>query len=99
MDPPDGDIDKLIANVFTPNGDNENDLYKVNATVNYCYDNFKIQIYNRWGIQVYESDDFYFKWDGKYKDKELSAGVYYYILQADFKDASFAKNGYIHLIR
>jgi len=98
-EPADGDIDKIIPNIFTPNADNQNDIYKVNTTVNYCWDTFDIKIYNRWGTLVYQSSDFFFRWDGTYKGNELSSGVYFYTLDANFKETNFRKNGFVHLIR
>ncbi len=61
--PEDGGLDTLMANIFTPNGDNINDHFRVNANVNYCFDTFSIKIYNRWGQLMFESDDLFFKCD------------------------------------
>ncbi len=99
LPPSDGNIDSLVPNVFTPNGDGRNDYFKVNAKVNYCWDNFSVKIYDRWGLLVYQSNDFFFNWDGKYNGKSLSQGVYYYYLEANFKNYSFRKKGFIHLLR
>ena len=100
ISPFDGSIRKPVPNVFTPNDDGKNDYYQVNASVNYCFDTFEIEIYNRWGLLVLKSNDFLFQWDGKnQKGKELPGGVYYYILKANFRDSNFQDNGFIQLMR
>ncbi len=95
----DGFIDSLVPNVFTPDNDGKNDFFHINATPNYCFDQFKLKIYNRWGTLMYETNDFLFQWDGTNKsNSKLPAGVYYYTLDASFKQSSFTKRGFIHLI-
>ena len=83
-----------IPNVFTPNGDSQNDTYYIK---NLCkYDNFRIRIFNRWGKLIYESTDPGFHWDGNTTGgTEASEGVYYYVLNAKTKQL----HGYIDLIR
>lgn len=96
-----GNLDKLIPNVFTPNNDAVNDVFKVNAdNINDCFDNFKITVYNRWGQIEFESDEFHYKWDGKNKKgKDLADGVYFFIIDGNFKDEKFTYNGMVHLLR
>jgi gliding motility-associated-like protein len=65
----------FIPNVFTPNGDGNNDefwIYSVNL------ESLDIAIYDRWGKFMYQSNNKDFRWDGKYKGNELPEGVYYY---------------------
>ena len=54
-----------IPNVFTPNNDGVNDVFKMTGLGDPCSDEIKIQIFNRWGKLVFESEDPYFEWDGK----------------------------------
>ena len=54
-----------IPNVFTPNNDGINDVFKMTGLGDPCSDEIKIQIFNRWGKLVFESEDPYFEWDGK----------------------------------
>jgi len=69
----------ILPNVFTPNGDNKNDLYQ--PIKNQFVDKIKIQIFNRWGGIVFETEDPEIRWDGKNKDTKqmVSDGVYYYV--------------------
>ncbi len=66
-----------IPNIFTPNNQSANDLYKVfyNGTKEY-----NLTILNRWGDVAFKSSDKSIYWDGKIRGKEASDGTYYYIL-------------------
>ncbi len=75
-------INLVMPNVFTPNGDGENDVF---APVE--YNNIvqaELQIYNRWGRLVFSSNNIENGWDGKYNRNECATGVYYWILS--YKD-------------
>lgn len=61
-----------IPDVFTPNGDEFNPYFKIE----YLPKNSNLTIYNRWGKQVYQSNNYQNDWDGE----NHSSGVYYYIL-------------------
>lgn len=70
----------MPPNVFTPNGDGENDYFELtlNPLVAECS---SIVIFNRWGQKVFESDNADVKWDGKTKKgKKVPSGTYYYII-------------------
>jgi gliding motility-associated-like protein len=69
----------MLPNVFSPNGDGINDLYRPQRT---SYVNrVEMTIFNRWGVQVYYTEDPDINWDGKVNDSDrlVSPGVYYYI--------------------
>lgn len=68
-----------MPNVFTPNGDGINDKFtgQFSGVVN----DVTIQIFNRWGLEVFKDDKANFAWDGTIKDgPNASDGVYYWIL-------------------
>lgn len=67
----------FIPNVFTPNGDGINDFFFINFNV---VKNFKVEVFNRWGERVFESEDPKFSWDGKYRGELVPAGVYFYLV-------------------
>lgn len=72
----------LIPNVMTPNGDGMNDTYKIDGVSNPCNDRLKVEIYNRWGINVYDSEDPNFVWDGKNNSgKKVPAGTYFVVIK------------------
>jgi gliding motility-associated-like protein len=69
-----------LPNVFTPNGDNINDLFMPLLPYRYIKD-IDIKIYDRWGLLMFESKDLDIKWDGKNKDtkKQCVDGTYFYV--------------------
>ncbi|MDB4922651.1 gliding motility-associated C-terminal domain-containing protein [Mucilaginibacter sp.] len=67
-----------IANTFTPNGDGINDYWKITSIEN--YPDAIVQVFSRYGQKVYESKGYGTPFDGNLNAKELSAGVYYYII-------------------
>jgi gliding motility-associated-like protein len=88
-----------LPNIFTPNGDGQNDTWRI---ITELPDYFNLVVYNRWGRKVYESIEVGSYWDGShYKSGEdCSDGVYYYILQVrDFEGANRGQTGYVMLIR
>lgn len=89
-----------IPNVFTPNGDNVNDVFFLKTS---NLENVSIYIYNRWGQIVYYSvsDDGNIQWDGKSSvGKEVADGAYFYLIKATGKDGlPYDKKGNISLFR
>jgi gliding motility-associated-like protein len=86
-----------VPNVFTPNGDGQNDVFKVHGE---AIDEFEAKIYNRWGRKIYEWNDINGYWDGKITGTEASPGVYYIVIKAkDRRGKTYKYEGYIHLIR
>ncbi|MCC6600918.1 MAG: choice-of-anchor L domain-containing protein [Crocinitomicaceae bacterium] len=70
------DCQILIPNVFTPNGDDENQYFVIDGLLPY-FKNSKLHIYNRWGGLVFESANYGNDWDGD----DLSEGTYFYIFE------------------
>ena len=68
-----------IPNTITPNDDNYNDTWVIEAL--YGYDNVTVDIYNRWGERVYHSKKYEEPWDGRnLKGKKLPMDSYYYVI-------------------
>jgi gliding motility-associated-like protein len=65
-----------VPNSFTPNGDNLNDVWIPIFTLGFDTNNYHAQIYNRWGIIVWESNDPTKGWNGTHNNTLLSTGVY-----------------------
>lgn len=86
----------IMPNVFTPFvSSGLNDYFcPINTGGAYCY---KMYIYNRWGVLVYESAADNPCWDGYVKGTYNAAvdGVYFWILEY----AGKKQNGFVHLIR
>jgi len=86
-----------IANIFSPNGDGANDVFRVRGTE---IDSLHLQIYNRWGNMVFETKDINGAWDGTFKGKECEVDVYFYVAEVTFKNGvQEVKKGSVSLIR
>lgn len=91
------DSELYIPNTFTPNGDGNNDEFRVAYR---SIASFECKIYNQWERLVYESEDITEGWDGKIDGRDASSGVYFYIIEAKGIDGqSFDKKGSLNLIR
>ena len=71
----------LIPNVFTPNGDGENDLFKPYGTnITSLY----MEIYNRWGELIYRTEQVNSGWDGRTTAGALcTEGTYFYLIEVN----------------
>jgi gliding motility-associated-like protein len=69
-----------LPNVFTPNDDGKNDFFVPFPPVT-SVQQIDLKIFNRWGKEVFNTNDPAIKWDGKNQSTNMdcSAGVYYYI--------------------
>ncbi len=77
--------DIFIPNVFTPNGDGNNDLFQIFGNLP-ALKYLDVEIFNRIGEKVFESNDLNFIWDGNYKGKPLQPAVFVYTLRLVFVD-------------
>ena len=73
-------IPSEIPHIITPNNDSKNDFWVLGYYEK--YPNVSVQIMNRWGNKVFESDKPYKdNWDGKNMNGEfLPTGTYFYII-------------------
>jgi|GEM_PF-740515 len=88
----------LIPNVFTPNGDGQNDVFTVKG-VN--LESVEGTIYNRWGQMMFKWDGIKGYWDGRtLAGAEAPDGTYFYIISAKGVDGEeYFKKGGFSLIR
>ncbi|WP_347752960.1 Ig-like domain-containing protein [Flavobacterium sp. T-16] len=97
-----------VFNAVAPNGSGDNKVFRIRGLE--CYSDNKVEIYNRWGVLVFErtaynNDDRAFRGvsEGRVtfkESEELPEGTYYYILR--YKDSaanSFEKAGYLYINR
>ncbi len=68
-----------VPNSFTPDGDGLNDAWGPQGD-NFEYESYNVQIYDRWGTIVWQSDDPLKQWDGLNREtlEPLKNGVYIY---------------------
>ncbi|UCJ10002.1 gliding motility-associated C-terminal domain-containing protein [Chitinophaga pendula] len=71
----------VIPTAFSPNGDGQNDLFRPKV-----YDdirNYRMTVYNRWGVLVFQSNDPENGWDGTMKGSRLPAQTFVYVCTFD----------------
>lgn len=68
----------IVQNTFTPNGDNINDVWHIEALD--AYPAAEIKVMNRYGEKVFSSTSGLKSWDGKYRGTDVPTGTYYYII-------------------
>lgn len=73
----------FIPNVFTPNNDGLNDIFKAKGSF---IENFEATIFNRWGKEIYNWKDVNEGWNGKYEGTLVVDGTYFYIIDVVFLD-------------
>ena len=91
----------FIPQAFTPkNNDIKNDKWKVIINGTNAIQNFKLNIYNRYGQVVYETNSIDEGWDGKFNNIDSPDGVYIYTIKIKFaEDNELTENGTINLFR
>jgi len=97
----------IVMQMVTPNGDGKNEflwIENVDRTISNS-----LKIYNRWGVAVYEGDNYNNQnnvFDGRSKGRStvgngsdyLPAGVYYYIFEYSTEDVqNVLDNGYLYI--
>ncbi|MGI4734308.1 MAG: gliding motility-associated C-terminal domain-containing protein [Janthinobacterium lividum] len=97
----------LLPNIFTPNGDDVNEKFRPKTASPILRTH--VQIFNRWGRKVYESDqDPLINWDGGGPAGEVGTsgkvadGIYYYLAEVEFADFAATKRtfkGWVEIIR
>jgi len=86
-----------IPEGFSPNGDNINDIFKVESKN--ISDTIDFKIYNRFGNLVFESQNIDKGWDGMSKGKLLPSGSYYYVFRAKtLFGYEVVKNGILYIM-
>ena len=68
-----------VPSAFTPNNDGLNDIFRVSAGENIS--EFKMQVYNRWGQIVFETNDIHKGWDGKINGLPQPNGIYVWLIK------------------
>jgi gliding motility-associated-like protein len=96
-----------LPNVFTPNGDGQNDVFipkpfdALSKTGTRNIVEYNCQIFDRWGKMVFETNDINAGWDGKRKGgSQSSDGVYFWVVKAKGVDnQAYDLKGNVTLLR
>lgn len=92
----DGEFQFWVPNTFTPDGDNLNDFFGPSGE-GISADGYLLQIFNRWGELIYQTNDPFQPWDGN----SVMQGVYAYRIEAVNKYTGIKNEymGHVTLLR
>jgi len=88
----------FIPNVFTPNGDTQFDKWVIES---YPYESVTVKVFDRWGMDIFETNDLSKSWNGTNANgKACADGVYfYYVKVQNLKNESREFKGNVTLMR
>lgn len=92
-----GELTYTIPNVFTPNADGTNDAFTI---TNSGLKGLKVDIFDRWGVKVYEWSGPSGGWDGRTTSGQMAVdGTYYYVAtMTDYADKVTEAKGFVQLL-
>ncbi len=85
----DRSLDLFKPNIFSPNGDGENDLFRIFAKPGLVRQFKSFQIFDRWGELIYAFDQAFTPddnvgWDGKFDGRLMNPGVFIWVIEVEF---------------
>lgn len=88
-----------IANAFTPNDDGLNDFFTLKGVFSNI-DHYEMIIFDRWGRQIYYSQDINKPWDGAIDGEKAPVGLYGYkiVIRETFSE-EYNLIGTVHLLK
>jgi gliding motility-associated-like protein len=90
--------DDFVPTVFSPNGDGKNDLFRIRGIKYQKVIEFRV--FNRWGNELFSTQDGMQGWDGRYKGAPQDPGVYGYLIRVSLPDGTTRSyQGNVTLIR
>lgn len=86
-----------VPNAFTPNGDGKNDAFFAKGE---SVAEYEMIIYDRWGNQLFRTEEVFGEWDGTTNGIETPLGVYVWVIRAKpFARPLVEKRGHVTLVR
>jgi len=74
----------FVPGAFSPNGDGKNDVFRV---TNLSFQRImEFRVFNRWGQEVFSTNDSRRGWDGTYEGKPQDMGTYSYLIRVAYPD-------------
>lgn len=87
----------FAPNAFTPNGDGTNDDYIVKG---WFVAEYNIQIFDRWGKLLFESNSMDVSWDGRFNGNDCQEGAYVWVITGrGYDDTPIQFTGTVTLYR
>jgi len=75
----------FIPNIFSPNGDGNNDVLQVSGR---GIERYEIRIYSRWGELVFSANDLTQSWDGRFRGEQMDPAGFVYMVDIQFAGES-----------
>lgn len=90
-----------VPNVFTPDDDLYNDIFKATYDCDQGFLDYNFMIYDRWGQLLFQTNNPDIGWDGKKRGISVPIGTYVYIItyKENGKADASQKRGYITVLR
>ena len=85
-----------IPNVFTPNEDLLNDIFIPIGHFDHLAE-YSMRIYNRWGEEIFYSNNINIGWDGTKNGHPSPTGAYIYFIEFRVYDKNNSRMGYVLL--
>ncbi len=70
-----------LPTAFSPNEDGNNDTFRAYPAPGLEWQSFNLMVFDRWGNQLFESNDPLLGWDGIFKGSLMNTGLYVYHLK------------------
>ncbi len=88
----------FVPSIITPNGDGYNDEFLIPCLSPGGEVVARLAVFNRWGDEVFSSDDYQNDWEGTFNGQDVPDGVYFYRIEFEDPDEP-VQAGYIYIKR
>ena len=90
-----------VPNTFTPDGNGNNEIFRPIVSSDFSSDDYKFEIYNRWGELIFETNDITDGWNGSYRGEKCKTDTYTWKLTLKALKNSFAESieGHVNLLK
>jgi len=88
----------VVPNVFTPDGDMKNDLFR--PVITFAPSEYRLVISNRQGKAIFETDEYMESWDGTDNGRPVNEGVYIWFIRMKTPSGkSISRTGTITVVK
>ena len=92
-----------IPNAFSPNEDGNNDQFLPAPASGVEPMDYEFRVFNRWGSELFSTDDLFLGWDGKVKGQKQNVGPYIWFVKGKIRacgqEVDFYREGDVMLMR
>lgn len=90
----------FLPNAFTPNNDGENDVLRLRSIFLDRLTDYELMIYNRWGQEIFRTQNVLDGWDGTFRGEQLAPDVYGFYMRVRCPEGEeLIQKGNISLLR